>query len=317
MPSPHIHALIIGEVLLDLPPGQRLLGGAPANVAFRLNELQVPATLVSAIGPDEEGEWILDQLKQNSVDVSAIQKNESYKTGTVEVTIDPLNKIDYTICNRVAYEHIKYPSELIKNIAPSHVYFGTLIQREEESRNTLKEVLKNIPTPTIRVVDVNLRKDCYTKESCLFCLENANILKISEEEIQELARICEFPGYAPAEIAGWISKEFKPDRLYLTRGENGAALYTNGTMYENFGVKLETSEIGNLIGCGDSFCAAAIVSDVMGFGPEKSLEYCCEVASEVARTVGGMVPILNFRNRDPESLLSQTATFIPVKGIEL
>ncbi len=281
--------LVFGELLWDLLPDGEVLGGAPANLAYRLVSLGVSTLLVSRVGTDGRGAAAVDALRRMGVESSGIETDPHYPTGTVPVTFRADGSHDFTIVRDVAFDHIEAAgvgsaaAETAECLA-----FGTLAQRSPASRRALQRLLDR-SAARLRVCDVNLRRDCYAEESLRFSLEQANILKLSSDEIPELARLeAGFPvdpaAFCAEALAGW-----NLDTVVVTRGAGGAvAANARGETADVPGLAVD---VADTIGCGDAFTAAFVESLLAG---RRLVEACARgnaLGALVAATRGGTEPV--------------------------
>ena len=101
----------IGESLFDCFPEGTLLGGAPVNLAVHADQLlrQVGGrgVVVSAVGQDELGNQLRQELTARQLTVDFLQDAPDYPTGSVRVTIDAAGHPEYKITENVAWDHIR------------------------------------------------------------------------------------------------------------------------------------------------------------------------------------------------------------------
>lgn len=249
--------IAIGEIIFDIFDGEAEIGGAPLNFCAHCAALGAESAIVSAVGDDELGKNAIEYLRNFKVDSSFVVNN-SFPTGQCLVTFSNGNP-QYNVLSSVAYDKIEITEDLLKSIKEynAEVFaFGTLIQRDRTSQNAVKNILESCDFSEI-FCDVNLRPGCYNPESCLNCLENATILKISSEEEPLLD---EFGLYAKGktekETVLNICKAFENIRLVLyTKGENGSLIYNKNenNFYE---IPCEKAEVISTVGAGDSYSAA-------------------------------------------------------------
>lgn len=266
----HKHTVItIGELLWDILPDKTILGGAPSNLAFRLNELGEECYLVSRLGRDELGDNAMSAIKQMGLSTSFIQQDTQLPTGTVEVSFDNFKNPDYVINPNVAYDKIEMSDDLLELAKKAQcIAFGTLAQRSVESRKTITELLNKSPC-AFKFLDVNLRKNCYTKDSIEHSLKYADVLKINHHEAFELNQIFGLNILEIPQIAQKLSTQFNISTVLLTLEENGVFLYdrTEGEHYvPGYKIKLEDP-----LGVGDAFSAAFIFNKLQ----KKPLIECC------------------------------------------
>ena len=243
--------IAIGEIIFDIFNGEAEIGGAPLNFCAHCAALGAESALISATGSDELGKTALGELKRLGVDAKFVQKN-SFSTGQCIVTVKNGNP-EYNVLRPAAYDKIVAVKE---KLCADVFAFGTLIQRDGVSRSAVKEILKTGYFTEI-FCDINLRKDCYDAESCRLCLENATILKMSDEEEPLLHQFKLYESQKDEkENIRSICATFANIRLVLyTKGENGSLIYDriNGNFYEIPAVK---ADVVSTVGAGDSYSAA-------------------------------------------------------------
>jgi len=286
-----------GEFLWDVFPDKTVLGGAPGNFAANAVVGGNRGVLLSAVGNDELGEKALAEIHGYGVDISLVPKIKQ-PTGTVAVTLDENKVPTFEIVENVAWDFVPW-SDALANLAQetAAVFYGTLGQRATTSRETLAKFLAALPDDALRVLDVNLRPPFYGDEIILAALETANVLKISDEELPTIARVCELEGDAtiPAEITDEVVErigkmlnqlitKYKLRYLALTLGPQGAILSDadGNTCYQaGFETKLVST-----VGAGDSFCAMFISGILAGDPLEKINLDACKRAAVVCGRPG-------------------------------
>ncbi len=274
-----------GELLWDILPSQKLLGGAPANFIFRMNNFGDEGSLISCVGDDALGKEALQQVRQLGLSDEYVQVNRTYPTGTVPVTLDEKGIPDFTIRKQVAFDYIEPTVELITLAEKANcICFGTLIQREERSRNTLLSLLGSSPK-AIKFLDINLRKECYTKSSIMESLQLADILKLNDEELFVLKGILELKGHSLKELCAEIIEQYQLELALVTLGEKGAfTLSKTGEYHYDPGYRIELKDT---IGSGDACSAGFMHSYLNGKSLNDSLKFGNAAGAIVATTSGG------------------------------
>lgn len=246
--------LAIGEIIFDIFGSEASIGGAPLNFCAHCAACGANAALISGVGDDEYGEAALDFIRSFGVESRFVCRN-GLETGKCIVSVKNGNP-SYNVLRPAAYDALQTDISAIKAYGADVFAFGTLIQREEKSRNAVKEILENCSFKEV-FCDINLRKDCYDEESCRLCLENATVLKLSNEEEPLLSQFGFYLSDADEEkMLKNIAVAFRNVRLILyTKGENGSVVYdaVNGR-YEYFSAA-ETTVVST-VGAGDSYSAA-------------------------------------------------------------
>lgn len=281
--------LAIGEVLWDLLPSGKVLGGAPCNFAYRLSELGHSVAVVSRVGEDELGTELLSGLQKLGVPTQWMQRDPKNPTGVVEVELNEEGNPRYTIIPGVAYDFIEYTKELEELATLCKVIcFGTLVQRSPITRDTLYRLLDKA-TGAERVLDINLRKECYNRETVEESLRRATILKLNRSEVTELYRLLGLKEGSSREFAETVMSKYAIHTCLITLGEEGVEAYNNKGEYVT--VPAYKVSVVDSIGAGDSFTAGFVSKLLVG----ASLEECCRfgnITGALAATKkGGMSPI--------------------------
>jgi fructokinase len=170
----------LGEALWDILPTEKKLGGAPSNFAYHARRLGYDAIAISAIGRDALGDEILETLSQKQLEY--LMPRVDYPTGTVQVTVDDKGIPSYEIKQNVAWDHIPFTPEMDAIARECKaVCFGSLAQRSEESRTTIQRFLDTVSKDSLKIFDINLRQQFYSRDIIEASLHRCNILKINDE----------------------------------------------------------------------------------------------------------------------------------------
>ncbi len=280
----------LGELVWDLFPDQRRLGGAPANVCYHVAQLGDRAVLASRVGEDALGREALSMLNARGVDTMATQLDPQRPTGTVEVTFidgDP----SYAVDAAAAWSAMAWSSQWARLLASARVLcFGSLVQADAPGRAVLAEAARAMDPGALRLCDLNLRPGFDTEVAVNAALAAANVVKLSEEEAEELSR-----RYRQPDPVTWLLRECGMQAVAVTRGNRGSALYTAAGAAEHPGVPTDTSG-GDPVGAGDAFTAALAHHLCRGHDPQRALAHANRYAAYVASQRGAMPEI-------PEELL--------------
>ncbi len=276
-----LSAVSFGEVLFDLFPTHKKIGGAPLNVALRMKSLGVQSKIISKVGLDEEGLEIFDYLKSKDMDVSFIQKSKEYKTGVVHVMINEKGNASYDIAYPSAWDKIEQNDELSAVVSSSDVFiFGSLICRDEVSRSTLFSMIKQA---NYTVFDVNLRQPYYIKENLIDLMKASDFIKLNDEELLELSQMLASPFHSFEQNIRFIASQMGTSQICVTKGAFGAVLFYNDKFYYNSGYFIK---VADTVGAGDSFLASLITKLLRGDSPQKSLNFACAMGALVASKEG-------------------------------
>lgn len=274
--SDPLHVFIFGEVLFDcFPTGEQVLGGAPFNVAWHLQALGDQPQFISRIGNDEFGKIILNAMNNWGMNTSKIQVDSTHRTGRVEIKIIK-NEPYYNITPDCAYDFIDFDE--INNLSACGIlYHGTLGVRNKVSRKSFMQLAQN---PDFSIfLDVNLRSPWWQKEEVYYWLEKARWVKLNEDEFRLLVS-------RSTDIEHEISKfksQFHLEQVILTRGEEGAIVYTNDGEFHNV-IPQKVEQLVDTVGAGDAFSAIYI----KGLMSDWSISDTLYVAQQFAAKVIGL-----------------------------
>ncbi len=283
-----IQILSCGEVLWDLFPEGARFGGAAANFACHAALLRGEVTMLSAVGEDAHGASAVGILKSFGIDTSLIQRIAGAPTGSVGVSIDPAGKPGFEIHAPSAWDRIKWSDALETRIKESDaIYFGTLGQRGVVSRATIQRALTAAKaTSILRVLDINLRKPFFDAALIRESIALASVLKISDEELPEVANSC---GIAmdeePAVMLRELIEKYQLDLVAMTRGADGALLISRDELISQPGIP---TIVRDTVGAGDSFTAALVLGLLRGHEYNNILRNACEIASAVCSQSGAV-----------------------------
>lgn len=281
--------LAFGEVLWDKLPTGAVLGGAPANFATRVQYLGIPVTFVSRVGKDSLGDQARAKLESIGLDVTHVEQDETYPTGTVEVIVDDAGSATYNILTGVAYDYVvSSPSLLAQASKCALVYFGTLAQRNPASRQALQDILQASPNAT-KLLDVNLRRDCFTRDTVEASLHAADILKLNEVEVLDIAALLNLGVSEMDDFCDAIIQRYNVELVLVTRGAQGA--FAKAKSGEKHFIPGYNVKVVDTIGAGDAFTAGFVWSYIQGMPLRESCENGTRLGAMVATQRGGMVPI--------------------------
>lgn len=272
-----------GEVLWDMLPSGKKPGGALLNVAIHLKKQGANPVLISKIGNDENGENLVQFLKDSGVDQSFLQKDNTLNTSTVIVHLDAGKNATYEICEPVAWDNIVITEEIEKEAAKADLFiFGSLASRNKTTRETLFHLLQK--TTATRLLDVNLRPP-YSQKVIEKLLHGADVVKLNDEELLVIAGWNKVTG-TEKKLIEHISEFYRCSMVCVTRGAKGAILFTGNEYFEHPGFKVIAKDT---VGAGDSFLASLVASFSKNLPSAKALEYACATGSYIA-TQKGAVP---------------------------
>ncbi len=281
--------LVFGEILWDIIEENEHLGGAPLNFAAHISQLGYKPSIISSVGRDRRGTKALQELSKLNVDTRFVQVLEKAPTGTVQVKLDE-GQPQYEITENVAYDYIGYnPIETSLLIDYEVFYFGTLAQRNQESRKTLSLILSNTSFKHI-FCDLNLRKGCYSPETITSSIEHCTILKLNDEEVKVVSSLV-FDSESDdlTEFGDLMKNRFSNISIMIvTLGKEGCQIFSKNVELH---IPAEPCQVKDTIGAGDAF-SAAFVSEYL---KHRDLTLAGQKANKVAAYVAsskGAIPQL-------------------------
>lgn len=272
----------IGELLWDMLPSGKAIGGAPANFAYHAGRLGEEGWVVSAVGDDALGHEILDVLDEKRLHslVAMVDK----PTGTVQVSLDDAGVPTYTIVEDVAWDHIPFTPKM-QDLASraDAVCFGSLVQRNGSRASVLK-FLEAVPASALKVFDINLRQHFYTPEILQKSLEIADVLKINDEEIVILSEMFGL-GSDPREACRKLIRQYSLRFVLLTKGAQGSEVISPDEVIPQGVGKVD---VVDTVGAGDAFTAAFTVAYLRGDSLADAQKLAGEVTAYVCSHKGAM-----------------------------
>jgi fructokinase len=285
--SPNVRHTIVGlgEMLWDLLPVGKELGGAPANFAYMTGLLGDRALVASRIGKDRLGNAAARRLARLGLPTTYLQVDTAHPTGTVNVTVDAQGQPQFEIQEKVAWDYFEWTESWQTLAAEADaVCFGSLAQRSAQSRVTILAFLEALRPATLRIFDVNLRQSFFTQDVLSESASRADIMKLNEEE---LPRVIEILGGAsardPQTSARWLLKNYRLKMVCVTCGGKGSLLVTPDAIDNHPGCPVI---VADTVGSGDAF-TAALVHKYLRHAPLRTMnEAANRLGSWVASQVG-------------------------------
>ena len=272
----------IGEILWDLLPSGKALGGAPANFAYHATRLGEEGWAVSAIGPDALGREIMDIVEEKRL--KSLISITDKPTGTVQVELDAKGVPTYTIMEDVAWDNIPFTPEMeaLARRADA-VCFGSLVQRMA-SRESVLRFLRTTRPETLKVFDINLRQHYYSREVLEESLKLADILKINDEEIRIVADMFDLGSDDVAACRALIDR-YALRLVILTKGADGSEVITADEVIPQ---PAGETQVVDTVGAGDSFTAAFVVAYLHGKSLSDAQRQASDTAAYVCSRKGAM-----------------------------
>ena len=268
----------IGEVLWDLFPSGPQLGGAPANFAYHARALGAHAGVITRVGNDSFGRAILQRFVELGIAAGTVEVDDEAPTGTVTVALSGKGIPHFTIHENVAWDRLAVtPKARAAVRAADAICFGSLAQRSEPARTSIQRLVAAAPEDALRVFDINLRQNYFSREVIEQSLRLANVLKLNDGELPILADLFSLTGSIRHQIER-LAQKFSLQLVALTRGPEGSLLYRANQWSDRPAVPVE---IIDTVGAGDAFTAAL----VLGLLKKMELDEINALAGEVARHV--------------------------------
>jgi len=280
----------IGELLWDVLPTGKQIGGAPTNFAFHAMQAGCESILISAAGNDKHGDELLTELGNLKLNCEYVQRNE-FPTGTVTVTLNEKGHPQYIIHENVAWDNILMNSKIESNLKKlDAICFGSLGQRSPVSAATIIMILEALKPDCLKVFDINLRQQFYSYDIIVKSLQVADILKINEEELPVLSDLFDLQGDVKNQLSQFIS-QFNLRYVAYTMGENGSILMSSN--YFSF-VESPKVTVVDTVGAGDSFTAILVSGLLKGVPLTEVHEMATKTAAYVC-TQKGATPLIPFK----------------------
>lgn len=276
-----IKAVCYGEVLFDIFPTHQKIGGAPLNVAVRLNSLGIDTQIISRIGGDELGQQLLNYVQENQLSTAGIQTDESLATGAVLVTLNEKGSASYTINYPAAWDKIVCTEADKQRVQSADVFvYGSLACRDAVSHRSL---LQLIEYANFKVFDVNFRKPFYEKNLVVSLMHQADFIKCNDEELPE---ICSFVGISAItmeEQVRALAEYTNTKQLCVTLGDKGALLYDQDEFTYCSGFPVQVKDT---VGAGDSFLAGLLSQLLQNKSHQYAVDFGCALGALVASHEG-------------------------------
>lgn len=270
-----------GEILFDVFLEHKKIGGAPLNVASRLSSLGADIAMISGVGKDANGKILIDYLKKAGINTEAVQVNDTYSTGIVNVILNEKGNASYDINYPAAWDKIETSAKNISIVKDADFFvYGSLSSRDSVSRDTLKELLA---VAKYKIFDVNLRIPHYTKTNVLDLLNEADFLKFNDDELNEICEDLNSNKKSLEQNIKFIAEKTNTATVCVTLGSHGAVLYYKNKFYHNSGFKVN---VVDTVGSGDSFLTSLIFMLLNEKDPQYAINFASAIGSIVAQSEG-------------------------------
>jgi len=273
--------ICFGEVLWDVLPAGRKLGGAPLNVALRAQSWGNKAKMISSIGKDRIGEELIEEVIGHGGSLDHIQVSESSSTSEVLVALDESGSASYEIKMPCAWDYILPMERDAEAVEASDAFiYGSLVARSSTSRETLFGLLEKA---RYKVFDVNLRPPHYTPDRIIGLMKAADFVKFNDDELYEICSYQEFINRELEACIRFMAEQTDTNQICVSLGKDGGVLFYNNEFYYNKGYKIT---VADTVGAGDSFLASIISQLLNSCEPQKAIDFACAVGAIVASKNG-------------------------------
>lgn len=281
--------IAFGELVWDVFSDGKKLGGAPLNLVFRVNSLGDEGILLSRIGADDPGKEALKLLQKMNISDQYVQTDPIHQTGAAVIKIGNEGRPDYQIDSDMAFDHIELTPESLELVKEADcLCFGTLAQRHPQSKNTLRELIREVPS-NLKFLDLKLRKNSYSKQIIENSLLFANVLRVKESELYLLKNELSLFEYESRALAQELISEYNLDIVLVTRSKAGAFLMDKeGNFFEDRGYVID---LVDTVGSGTAFSAGFLHKYLEDKDPEAALQFGNAAGALTAETHGATIPI--------------------------
>jgi fructokinase len=260
-----------GEVVWDILPTEKVLGGTPSNMVFRCNSFGEEGHLLSRVGDDELGHLALKRLEELGISVNNVQIDSEFPTGTVNISFDENQEPVFDVTPDVAFDHIEFSTEALKLVHDADcLFFGLLPQRFGISKNTIRELIKE-SSSSIKFFDLKLFKHFFNVNVVEYLLQSAHIVRIKEKEIGFLTSNLHLKPGSLEQFGEQLVKRFDIDIILITRGFNGVfAFHKNKGAFFDSGYVVDMKDN---IGSGMAFSAGFLHLYLNGSQLQEALNF--------------------------------------------
>ncbi len=284
--------LVVGEVLFDIFPDYKRLGGAPFNFARHLHAFGMDVGFAGRVGDDQNGEKIKQAMRSFGMRMDLLQTDQSLETGYVRVELNDEGVPEFDIVSDVAYDRLEYTPQIesVLHSGPELIYCGTLIQRSPRAADSLASIFQNKPPESKCFCDINLRSGCYDAGSVKRSLKYADVLKLNLEELDIVGSMTGLD--SRREVLELLREEYAVEWISLTMGRDGGRLITPEGDY--FAAPDDSIDIRDTVGAGDAYAAILAVGYLKGWNPERIVKRAAKFAGAVCGIEGATPENMEF-----------------------
>lgn len=276
----------LGELLWDLLPSGRKLGGAPANFAYITNLLGDEGIPASRVGQDDLGTQAIQHLMERGLPIEYLQRDPAHPTGTVNVEIDSAGQPRFDIIEPVAWDFLQWTPQWQQLAAAADaVCFGSLAQRSAGSRATIRAFVESTRPDAAKIFDVNLRQCFFNADVLTGSMQLATIVKLNHEELPRIMHLLEFEHQDEESSARRLIETYSLKMVCVTCGDRGGLLVSPTDVSRHPGLRVT---VADAVGAGDAFTAAMVHHYLRGATLDEMNEKANRVGAWVATQSGAM-----------------------------
>ncbi len=279
--------VVFGEVLYDcFPDGQRVLGGAPFNVAWGLRGFGQSPVFVSAVGEDSDGRAIQQKMNAWGMCMDGLQVDAVHSTGKVQVRIVE-DEPNYEICEERAWDFVEDDGWS----ATQMIYHGLLALRGERTRASFEAIVRR--SSGQRFFDVNLRPPYDSFDLIRKWMCGVDWLKLNIDELETLLERGPIDFSDSSESVELLRQEYGIRNVLLTGGRRGARII--GDVGEAACIPAPKPEpFVDTVGAGDSFSAYTMNGLLRGMPLEEIVQGAGRFAAKVCGMQGATTDEIQF-----------------------
>ncbi|GFO84606.1 carbohydrate kinase family protein [Anaerostipes butyraticus] len=268
-----------GERLKDVPSFTRVAGGAPANVIGAVTKLGIPSKMLTKLGDDPFGDYIIDVLNDAGIDTSNIERDQEGETALAFVSLAADGNRDFKFYRKnsadLRYSVDDIPENILDDCGMIHFCSVDLV--ESPMKEAHKKLIDMAIEQGVKVsFDPNLRFSLWDDLDALKKTVNdfipyADIIKISDEELEFITGKTDIKDAVPDLLSG------RAKYVIYTKGADGAEIYTKDGVVEAPGYSID---VRDTTGAGDSFIGAFLfcilrdeIDDLDSVSKDKLYEY--------------------------------------------
>jgi fructokinase len=291
----------IGEILYDIYPNHKRLGGAPLNFIYHIKKLTDSGNIISRVGKDVLGNKVINDLKHSGLSFDFVQHDNLHPTGMSIVHLDDSGSPNFKIDIDSAYDFIELndDNESLINADTDCLYFGTLAQRTEFSRKTIQSFFNR---GLKYFADLNLRENFYNEAILTASLEAADFVKVNYDEMHIINDMFLQSEYSTERVAFELMDKFNINMIAVTRGKDGSSIFENGKRYDH---SIDDVKVIDTTGAGDAFAAVLCVGYLYGL----EIPYINKLANDFANEICQFEGALPKYDRIYESFREQMGFF--------